>query len=149
MCKITLIFILYLQELYFLHDVFIVSSDTYLCQKNCMKYCMAEAAVLHIYLWCAVHFPVIHWNLVCYISSMIYYKSFEGYFTFNFLLVICVLEILLFLFASHDLILIGHGLFEEINLQGAPVFCFFFFFFYYLISKQALDNKKSLKEGQI
>jgi len=80
---------------------------------------------------------------------MIYYKSFEGYFTFNFLLVICVLEILLFLFASHDLILIGHGLFEEINLQGAPVFCFFFFFFYYLISKQALDNKKSLKEGQI
>ncbi|KAG6737580.1 hypothetical protein POTOM_059108 [Populus tomentosa] len=32
-----------------------------------------------------IHFPVVHWNLVCYISSMIFYKSFEGYFTFNFL----------------------------------------------------------------
>jgi hypothetical protein len=56
MCKITLIFILYLQELYFLHAVFIVSSDTYLCQKNCMKYCMAEAAVLHIFMVCST-FP--------------------------------------------------------------------------------------------
>lgn len=80
---------------------------------------------------------------------MILYKSFEGYFTFNFLFVICVLEFLLFLFASHDLFLIGHGLFEERNLQGAPVFCFFFFFFYYLISKQVSDNKEPLKEAQI
>jgi hypothetical protein len=120
--------------------IFCMQSLEFLLKHICVKRIVWSIAWLkllsYIYLWCAVHFPVIHWNLVRYISSIIFNKSYEVYFTFNFLFVSCILEILLFLFASHDLILIGHELFEERNLQGAPIFSFFFFLVYYLISKK-------------
>jgi hypothetical protein len=34
----------------FLHAVFRVSSERYFCEKNCNKYCTAEAVVFHIFM---------------------------------------------------------------------------------------------------